>query len=39
MGVGMVLVVSPENLDAVLEGSDGYVIGNIVKGDGSVTLQ
>jgi phosphoribosylformylglycinamidine cyclo-ligase len=39
MGVGMVLVVSPENLDAVLDGSDGYVIGKIVKGDGSVTLQ
>lgn len=38
MGVGMVLVVSPENVDVVLEGSDGYVIGKIVKGDGSVTL-
>jgi len=39
MGVGMVLVISPENLDAVLEGSDGYVIGKIIKGDGSVTLR
>ncbi len=32
MGVGMVLVVKPENVDAVLEGSDGYVIGKIVTG-------
>ena len=39
MGVGMTLVVSPENVDAVLADSDGYVIGKIVKGDGSVTLQ
>jgi len=39
MGVGMVLVVSPENVDAVLAGSDGYVIGKIVNGDGSVALQ
>jgi len=39
MGVGMVLVVSPENVDAVVAGSDGYVIGKIVNGDGSVALQ
>ncbi len=39
MGVGMTLVVSPQNVDAVLEGSDGYVIGKIVKGDGSVIMQ
>jgi len=32
MGVGMVLVVSPENVDAVLEGSDGYVIGELKEG-------
>ncbi len=38
MGVGMTLVVSPENVDAVLEGSDGYVIGKIVSGDGSVIM-
>ena len=38
MGVGMVLVVSPENIDAVLENSDGYVIGHLEKGDGAVQL-
>ncbi len=32
MGVGMVLVVTPENLDAVLVQSDGYVIGHIEAG-------
>ncbi len=32
MGVGMILVVRPENLDTVLENSDGYLIGKIVKG-------
>jgi len=32
MGVGMILVVRPENLDKVLENSDGYLIGEIVKG-------
>ncbi len=39
MGVGMTLVVSPENVDAVLADSDGYVIGKIVSGDGSVIMQ
>ncbi len=39
MGVGMVLVVSPENAEAIVSGSNGYVIGTIVKGDGSVRLQ
>lgn len=34
MGVGMVLVVSVENLDYVLKNSDGYVIGEIVSGNG-----
>ncbi|MBE0495778.1 MAG: phosphoribosylformylglycinamidine cyclo-ligase [Campylobacterales bacterium] len=38
MGVGMVLVVSPENLDAVLEGSDGYVIGSMKAGISGVRL-
>ena len=38
MGVGMVLVVSPENVDAVLKNSDGYVIGHLEKGDGAVQL-
>lgn len=32
MGVGMVLVVSPENVDAILANTDGYVIGNIATG-------
>jgi phosphoribosylformylglycinamidine cyclo-ligase len=32
MGVGMVLVVSPVNVDAVLAGSDGYVIGELKAG-------
>jgi phosphoribosylformylglycinamidine cyclo-ligase len=39
MGVGMVLVVSPDNVDHVLENSDGYVIGRLEKGDGAVQLQ
>jgi phosphoribosylformylglycinamidine cyclo-ligase len=33
MGVGMVLVVSPENVDDVLANSDGYVIGELKKGE------
>ena len=33
MGVGMVLVVSAENVDSVLANTDGYVIGHIVDGD------
>jgi len=32
MGVGMVLVVSAENVDAVLANTDGYVIGHIAEG-------
>lgn len=32
MGVGMVLVVSPQNVDAVLANSDGYVIGELRVG-------
>lgn len=32
MGVGMVLVVSSENVDAVLTNTDGYVIGHIADG-------
>ena len=38
MGVGMVLVVSPQNVDNVLEKSDGYVIGELKRGEKSVTL-
>ena len=33
MGVGMILVVKEENVDTVLSKTDGYVIGEIVKGD------
>ena len=32
MGVGMVLVVSAENVDSVLANTDGYVIGHIAEG-------
>lgn len=32
MGVGMVIVVSPKNLDNVLANSDGYVIGKLENG-------
>jgi len=38
MGIGMVLVVRPENVDAVLAGSDGYVIGTIKAGDKCVKM-
>ena len=38
MGVGMVLVVSPENADFVLENSDGYLIGKLEKGNGAVQM-
>ncbi len=38
MGVGMVLVVKPENLDSVLNGSDGYVIGTIEAGAKAAVL-
>ena len=33
MGVGMVLVVSPQNVDFVLQNSDAYVIGELRKGE------
>jgi phosphoribosylformylglycinamidine cyclo-ligase len=36
MGVGMVLVVSSENVDAVLANTDGYVIGHISEGEKGV---
>ena len=32
MGVGMVLVVNPANIDYVLNNSDGYIIGELKKG-------
>ncbi len=39
MGVGMILAVSSENVDKVLENSDGYIIGEIKKGQKGVTLK
>jgi len=33
MGVGMVFVISPENVDDVLANCDGYVIGELKKGE------
>jgi len=38
MGVGMVLVVSPQNLEEVLEKSDAYVIGILQKGTGQAKM-
>lgn len=38
MGVGMILVVSPQNVDAILENSDGYVIGELRAGERSAIL-
>ncbi len=38
MGVGMVWIVESENVDTILEVTDGYVIGEVVAGEGSVTL-
>jgi phosphoribosylformylglycinamidine cyclo-ligase len=38
MGVGMVWVVEPENVDAVLANTDGYVIGVLAHGEKGVDL-
>ena len=38
MGVGMILVVSPENVDDVLANSDGYVIGELKAGPKSAIM-
>jgi len=38
MGVGMVLVVRKDDVEAVLSASDGYVIGEITKGSQKATL-
>ena len=38
MGIGVVLVVRPENVDTVLAGSDGYVIGSMKSGDKCVKM-
>lgn len=34
MGVGMILIVGKENADFVLKNTDGYIIGEIINGDG-----
>ncbi len=39
MGVGMILAVSEENVQNILNNSDGYVIGEIKKGKKGVKLQ
>ena len=39
MGVGMIFVVSKENVDEVLESSDGYVIGELTEGSKGVELK
>lgn len=36
MGVGMVLVVNPANVDAILTNTDGYVIGELKSGERKV---
>jgi len=38
MGVGMVWVVEPEDVDAVLANTDGYVIGHLEEGERGVAL-
>ena len=38
MGVGMVWVVEPENVDAVLSNTDGYIIGALAKGEKGVEM-
>ena len=43
MGVGMVVITSPETAEAAMEalrseGVDAYVIGEIVEGEGNVVL-
>lgn len=38
MGVGMVWVVEPENVDAVLANTDGYVIGALAHGEKGVEM-
>ena len=38
MGIGMIFVVSPNNLDKITKHSDGYVFGKIIKGNKTVKL-
>ena len=36
MGVGMILVVNPSNVDSILASTDGYVIGELKSGERKV---
>jgi phosphoribosylformylglycinamidine cyclo-ligase len=38
MGVGMILVVDAQDAEAVCQNSDGYIIGEMIKGDKGVDL-
>jgi len=38
MGIGMILVVSKENLDSIIQNSDGYIIGKIIDGNQSANI-
>ena len=38
MGIGMIFVVSPNNLDKIIKYSDGYIFGKIIKGNKTVKL-
>ncbi len=38
MGIGMIFVVSPNNLDKITKHSDGYIFGKIIKGNKTVKL-
>jgi phosphoribosylformylglycinamidine cyclo-ligase len=36
MGVGMVLIVSPENANDIVDKTDGYIIGHLEHGEQEV---
>jgi phosphoribosylformylglycinamidine cyclo-ligase len=38
MGVGMIFVVNPKNVNDILNSTDGYIIGEIVNGEKGVEL-
>jgi phosphoribosylformylglycinamidine cyclo-ligase len=38
MGVGMILVVNPSNIDAILAQTDGYIIGEVSGGDSKALM-
>ncbi|MBL0702698.1 MAG: phosphoribosylformylglycinamidine cyclo-ligase [Sulfurospirillum sp.] len=39
MGIGMILVVSPENVDYILSNSNGYIVGEIKEGQKKIMLK